>query len=787
VADPRVTGAVRYSQDVGAEGMLHARLLRSPVAHARVARMDASALPEGVVALLPEDVQDLGYYGPQIKDQQALPQEKVRYVGDVVAAVAAGTPEEAEEAVGIIDVEYEELPAVFDEVEAASEGAPLVHETINISHNDAAYFGIRPRQGTNVCHLFRLRHGDVGSGFAEADVVVEETYRTAGANHAPMEPHAALARWDGERLVVTTGTQTPFNMRMDLAGLFGIEEERIRIISPPMGGSFGAKTFVRTEAIAACLARKAAIPVKVVLGRDEEWLTLNRHPATVRVRLGAKSDGTLVASETECWANTGAYADCGPGVAQKMGFAAPGPYRIPHVKVDSRCVYTNLPPNGAFRGYGQMQSTWARERTVDLLADRLGMDPLELRLKNLLRDGDRYCTGETMHDVHFEELLRRAADEICWSEDRENKGLCVMLKGMQTPSRASIAVEKNDDETYTVRCATTEMGQGAKAAMRIMAAELLGVGVESVSCPDPDTDVVPYDTRTTSSRSTHMMGRALEVAVADLRKDGRRGYGEVRDEGGLDPDTGQGIASSHWHQGAAAAEVEVDEETGRFRVVRLHAPVYAGRVVNRPAAELQNEGSMIMGLGTALFESNEFAEGQITNANLSDYNVPAMDDMPVVLTHELVEREGGEVQGLGETALPPVPPAIGNALYSRGIHFTGLPISAESVLDAVDARDGRAAAWAGASPTSANGRDGGTGERVLASGPAPGPTARENGTDGTPSGGPSGGARRGLDGRSKLLFAALGAGLLAVVLYRVLRRGGAAENGAPSVPRIPRR
>src|SRR5215208_4751855 len=342
MTDMRVTGAVRYSQDVEMKGMLYAHLLRSPVAHARVLRVDVSAVPEGAVVLLPENVRDLGRYGPQIKDHEALPQERVRYAGDVVAAVAAETAEEAEEAVGLIDVEYEELPAVFDEVEAASEGAPLVHKTINISKNDAAYFGIRPQQGTNTCHLFRLRHGDVEVGFEEADVVVEETYHTAGATHAPMEPHAAVARWDGDRLEVTTGTQTPFNMRADLAGLFGIDEEKVRIISPPMGGSFGAKTFVRTEAIAACLARKAERPVKV------------------RVKVGARSDGTLVASETECWANTGAYADCGPGVAQKMGFAAPGPYRIANVRVDSRAVYTNLPPNGAFRGYGQMQSTWAR-------------------------------------------------------------------------------------------------------------------------------------------------------------------------------------------------------------------------------------------------------------------------------------------------------------------------------------------------------------------------------------------------------------------------------------------
>src|SRR5918998_4311032 len=308
MTDPRVTGAVRYSQDVAMEGMLHARLLRSPVAHARVVGVGTSTVPEDSILLLPEDVRDLGGYGPQIKDQEILPRERVRYAGDVVAAVAAETADEAEEAVGLINVEYEELPAVFDEVEAASEGAILVHETTNISKNDAAYFGIRPQQGTNICHLFRLRHGDVEAGFERADVVVEETYHTAGATHAPMEPYAAMARWDGDRLEVTTGTQTPFNMRTDLAGLFSIDEEKVKIISPPMGGSFGAKTFVRTEAIAACLARKAARPVKIVLGRDEMWMTLGRHPATVHVKIGAKGDGVLVACEIECWANTGAYA-----------------------------------------------------------------------------------------------------------------------------------------------------------------------------------------------------------------------------------------------------------------------------------------------------------------------------------------------------------------------------------------------------------------------------------------------------------------------------------------------
>lgn len=685
MTDPRLTGTVRYSQDVSLEGMLHGRILRSPYPNARVLHVDTSAVPEGVTVLGPEDVAGLNRYGCQIQDQTVLAVDRARFAGDPVAAVAASSPREAEEALNLVEVEYEELPAVFDVLEAAGENAPLVHEQHLLSDNDAAYFGLRPIDGTNICHRFRIRHGDVTAGFGEADVIVEETYHVAGAQHAPMEPHASLARWMGDRLEVWTGTQTPFNLRMDLAGIFDIPEDRIRVISPPMGGSFGAKTFVRLEAIAACLARKAGRPVKIVLDRNEEWLTLNRHPATVRVAIGAKNDGAIVAKRVECWADTGAYADCGPGVAQKMGFASPGPYRIPNVWVDSYCVYTNLPPNGAFRGYGAMQSIWASERTMDLLADRLGLDPLELRLKNLLHDGDRYCTGEVMHDVHFEECLRAAAEAIGWQEDRRGKGLCVLLKGMQTPSRASITIEAEEDGTYTIRCATAEMGQGARRAIRLMAAELLDVDVARVAFPDPDTDLVPYDTRTTSSRSTHMMGRALVEAVRDLERDGRCGCGEVLDKGGLDPDTGQGVASSHWHQGAAGARVEVDEETGKISVKHLHASIYAGRVVNRPGAELQNEGSMIMGLGTALFEGIAFENGQVTNANLSDYNIPASDDIPRI-THELIERDGAEVHGLGETALPPIPAAIGNALFSLGIHVVDLPMTPEKVLEAIDAR-----------------------------------------------------------------------------------------------------
>ncbi len=696
MTDPRIRAQLRYPVDLTVPGMWHARLVRSVCASARVTDVDTSMVPEGVVVLTPADVEGLGRYGAQIRDQHILA-GIARHIGDPVAVVIAPDEASARAAAALVDVSYEELPAVFDEREALRPGTPLVHETIPVSSSDSAYFGMRPMEGTNICHRFRIRTEgipqgepysadpeprDADTGFAGADVIVDETFYMPAVQHVPMEPHACIATWTDGRLELVTGTQTPFSMRQDLAVLFGVPETDVRVVVPPMGGSFGAKTFVRTEAIAAAAARWVDRPVRLVLDRDEEFLTITRHAATVRIRLGATRDGRFVAKRVWCWVNTGAYADCGPGVAMKMGYAGVGPYRFDAVAVDSYCIYTNLPPAGAYRGYGATQSVWASERVTDLMAERLGMDPVELRRKNVLVDGDVYCTGETMHDVHFEELLDDAARAVDWRPGGPNpgKGIAVMLKGMQTPSKAEVGIRRVGPDRYEVLSATTEMGQGSAKAIAQLAAELLGVEADQVDVPPPDTDRVPYDTRTTSSRSTHMMSRALEAAVADLKDNGTdHGHGRIANEGGLDLDTGQGVASSHWHQGAASAQVEVDEETGVLTLHRLHASSYAGRVVDKAAAELQQEGSMIMAIGTTLFEEMTFDEGQVVGPNLSDYNIPsALDCSPI--TQTILELEGAEVHGLGETALPPVPPAIGNALASHGYSPTRLPLTPERVL-----------------------------------------------------------------------------------------------------------
>jgi CO/xanthine dehydrogenase Mo-binding subunit len=701
--NPRITAGIRYAIDGGIPGEWHLRIIRSSVPAGRVTGFQTALLDDEVIFLTPDDVKAAGLpaFGCQISDQTVLTREP-KFVGDAIAAVIAPTLAAARVAASLTEVTYERAPAVYDEMAAIAADALLVHPSHATSESDSAYFDMRPQDGTNVCHRFRIRtpalqgrqepnvittlHDPdtvLADAFADANVIIDEVFHTPAAAHVPMEPHATNAQWVDGRLEVITGTQTPFNMRQDLAHIFGLSTEDVRIVVPPMGGAFGAKTFIRTEAITALAARVSGRPVRCVLDRDEVFNEVTRHPATVRIRLGAKADGTFVAKRVWAYVNTGAYADCGPGVAQKMGYAGVGPYRFEHVAVDSYCIYTNLPPGGAFRGYGAMQSVWASERAVDLMADRLGIDAVELRRQNLLRDGDAFCTGEVMHDSHFEELLDDAAAAIGWEKDRDRagKGVAIMLKGMQTPSKAEARIRVLPDGRYEVQAATADMGQGASEMLTRLAAEYLKCDVEQIVVCTPDTDRVPYDTRTTSSRSTHMMSRALSDAAQDLLQHGTVGHGFVSNDGGLDPDTGQGVASSHWHQGSAAAHLDVDEETGVITLKTLYASSYAGKVVNPHGADLQNEGAMILALGSALFEELQFSDGQMTNPNLSDYNIASALDVASV-RHKVMQVPGAEVHGLGETAVPPVPPAIGNAVASLGYHVTGLPMTPERVLDA---------------------------------------------------------------------------------------------------------
>ncbi len=750
----RVTAEITFSEDIFIPGMLHGKIYRSIYPHARITKIDTSqaeALPGVITVLTGKDIVDRPdidpTYGVQIKDQPIVAIDRVRYVGDPIVAVAAITPDIAAEAMQYIDVEVEPLPAVYNEFEAAQSDAPLVHDMSDTQLGSNAYFGIRPIDNTNICNHFKMRYGDIEQGFAQADHIVEGRFTTPTAAHVPMERHAVVAHFEDDELVLYSGTQSPFNVRKDLAAMFKMPAEKIIVVVPRLGGGFGAKMFVRLEAIAAMLAKKSRRPIRVALERDEEFLTINRHPVTTTMKLGVTNKGQIVAKQVEAYYGTGAYADCGPNVAMKGGFGSVGPYKIPNFAADSYCVYTNLPPNGAYRGYAVTQVAWASEALMDEAAKKIGMSPLEFRLKNVLRDGDQYPTEEIMHDTQYEACLKAAAVGIDWQLKDEppqqfkealpptvrGKGFAAILKGMTTPSRSEAAVELDDAGNMILHMATIDLGQGCRTVMAQCVGQVLDIPYHTISVVDPDTSVTPFDNRTSSSRSAHMMSEAVTVASQDLKtklldlaadtlevdpddlilKDGFiqvvgtpdskislgevvkqsglarvRGDGQYHNEGGLDPETGKGIASSHWHQGAVGVEVEVDIQTGFVRLLRCHPAIYAGRVLNPQSAAMQTDGSTIMGIGSTFFEEIAFNDGQAANLNLSDYMIPSFLDMAEEMNQSTIEIPDADVHGLGETALPLIPAAVGNAVANAlGIRIYDLPLTPERVLRAIKAAE----------------------------------------------------------------------------------------------------
>jgi len=744
----RVTGRVPYTIDIAVPGMLHARLLRSPLPHARIRSIDvtrARRVPGVVAVLTGADLVARGdlqpYFGPVFRDQPILAIDTVRHVGDPVVGVAAADLDAAQEALDLVDVEYDELPAVFSLEEALADGAPLVHEEPPRTGRTFADVIVDAEPGTNICNHFRLRKGDVEAGFGDADEVFDDVFSSPPVQHVPMETHACIADVRDGRVTLWVGTQIPFVVRSQIAEIFGIPQSRVRVIVPTLGGGYGAKCYPKIEPVTAALALAARRPVRLHLSREEEFVTVTKHAARIRLRTGVTRDGRIVARHNTCHFNTGAYGDIGPRLIKNGGYGTAGPHHVPNVWIDSYAVYTNLAPAGAFRGYGINQAAWAYESQLDLIADRLGIDPVELRRRNLLRDGDRVMTGEPMVDAHFHELLDRAASWIGWDGGAavrdgsrvRAKGVSVIIKGSVTPSTSTASAKLNEDGSLDLLTSSVEMGQGTHMTMALFAAERLGIPADRIHVTTPDTDVTPYDQQTSSSRTTHSMGTAVVGAVDDIRAqlvrlaaeeleiapgdlelaDGAvrpRGapdraipFGELvrssrsgnllgsatfRTEGGLDPDTGLGIGSVHWHQAAGAAEVAVDLETGKVEILRYHAGVYAGRIMNPVQAELQTEGNVAFGVGQALFEEMVFDGGQLQNGNLGDYMIASVEDMPGELNTDVLEhRAANDIHGIGETSLPPVMAAVGNAVYhATGVRITDLPITPEKVLRGLRAR-----------------------------------------------------------------------------------------------------
>ncbi len=751
----KITGRAVYLADMHVPGMCHGKILRSPLPHARIRKIDISQALKvpGVLTIITGDdiVQDQGiepYYGPVFKDQTIVAVEKVRHVGDPVAAVAAVSLEAAEEALRLIEVDYEELPAVLDVHEALKSGAPLVHDSIKLPSSGFADLAeIKPVEGTNICTHFKLNRGDIERGFAEADRIFEDTFTLPATQHSFLETHACIASAEPGRITVWATTQNPFVVRTQLANIFKVPVSKVRVIVPYLGGGYGGKVYPKVEPITVALAQRVRRPVRIVLSREEVFYTITKHAALIRMKTGVKNDGTLVARECEIHLDTGAYAEIGPRVAKKSGYTAAGPYRIANLKIDSYSVYTNKPPAGAFRGFGVSQSAWAVESQMDIIAAALKIDPLELRLKNGYVDGDRFVTEEKLRSVGLRECLQAVAKSIGWDDKtfkgsnvqkfndgnlRRGKGLACMIKATITPSISCAALKLNEDSSLSLYSGTVEMGQGSETVLAQIAGQELGIPLHNIQVLGVDTDVVPYDLTTSSSRSTFHMGKAVQLAAQDIMRQLKdivvKDYGVPADqvsfadgkvrlpESSLDyaeimfkrfgmqggtllgegqvktsvkDEYGEKSTSAFWFLAAGAAEVEVDVDTGKFKLLKYATAVDVGKALNPLGCRQQLTGAAITGIGQAVFEEIAYDNGQLINPNFVDYVLPSLGDMPAVIEPIAIENPDRNgpfgAKGIGESALIPVAPAIANAIFDAvGVRIKDLPIKAEKVYLALE-------------------------------------------------------------------------------------------------------
>jgi CO/xanthine dehydrogenase Mo-binding subunit len=512
-------------------------------------------------------------------------------------------------------------------------------------------------------------------------------------------------------------------VRIEIARLLGWPENRVRVRVPFLGGGFGAKLYIKLEALVAVLSLLVNRPVKLSLTMEEQFFTITKHASTFRIKTGVSRDGRIVARDCEVWWNGGAYADIGPRVTQKSGFTAPGPYDIEHVSIDSYALYTNLPPAGALRGFGIPQLVWAYESHTDMVARELGIDPLEFRRRNLLREGRPQATGTRMQDAAIEKVLERTAALIDWDKPlargsatiRRGRGIAIGFKACIANTTSLAAVQVNADGSCTVYTSCVDMGQGSDTAMAQIAAEVLQLPTEEVTVVHSDTDVTPFDMATLGSRSLFHSGNAVRLAAQDAR----RQVDELRQQLGLPADapvadvfrkkygmragsvTGAGNfippytppdangqtdnATPFWMVGATGVEVEVDTETGHVKVTRMVNVADVGTPINPRIVETQLSGAAVMQLGFTLFEKMLFdGEGQLRNASLAEYKIPGLLDIPAQMVNEAVvaEQRSGPfgAKGVGETGTFGVSPAIANAVHDAvGVRITELPLGAEAV------------------------------------------------------------------------------------------------------------
>ena len=755
-SEAKVRGSAEYIHNLSLPGMLHGKIVRSPFPHARILSIDAHAaraIPGVRMVITSEDVLSVtaaDYYGPAFQDQPVLAIDKVRFIGEPVACVIADDPKAAEEGAALVDVEYDELPAVFDEFEAVRPDAPVVHEQIRPSAMFTDLKKLSDRHNTNIAVEFTLRRGDAEEVLAKADRVFDHTFHTPPTAHASMEPMVSVGDIDDKGLItVHSATQNPSIIQVELARLFGVSENQIRVRTALLGGGFGAKLYPKLEPLAAVSAVLARGPVRIALTMEEQFVTLTRHATTIRLRTAVSSDGVMIARHCDVSWNTGAYADIGPRVTQKTGFTAAGPYDIENVSIDSRCVYTNMPPAGALRGFGVPQVAWAYECQSDLIARELGIDPLEFRRRNLLGEGQTHATGTVMKDLGTEEVLNQLRDSLGWDSPLpkgetgtvRGRGLAIGLKAVITPSTSVAIVALSGDGSCTLLCGTVDMGQGSDTAYAQLLANGLGIEASRVTVVHPDTMFTPYDMGTLGSRSLYHMGNAILAALDDIKDQLKRlaakhlgvsvealsfEAGGVRDPSGstssaatliedefgpnagsiigrgsftpdyVPPDSETGQSSNvaeFWMVGGAGAEVSVDTDTGALTLERLVVVGDCGTVINPDIVRSQLTGAAIMQMGMTRTEEMFFDHGQLTNPGLAFYKVPGILDLPGDLGSAYVEKPHSNqgphgAKGVGESGTFAVSPAIANAVHDAlGVRVWDLPISDEAVWLALQGAD----------------------------------------------------------------------------------------------------
>ncbi|MCL2856956.1 MAG: xanthine dehydrogenase family protein molybdopterin-binding subunit [Oscillospiraceae bacterium] len=723
----KVTGKSKFGADWNVTGQLYAAVLHSPHGHAKILSVDVSEAKKlpGVRAVLCGACCEV-LYGHMLVDQPIFAVNKVRYYGEPVAAVAADDLRTAKEAVRLIKVEYEPLPLV-DSIDDALSKKAMVHDDLMAYQ---ALGGVSPVAGTNIVDTYTLKHGDIDEGFKQADVVVENEFYCAMGQHTPLETHVAIADADEHGCHVYTPAQSPFMIRGVLAKAFGYRVDRVRVTCTEIGGGFGCKVEARLEPIAIALSRAARKPVKIENDRGEEFESaLCRGPVRFRMKTGATKDGKLVAQHMLIHWDTGAYTTFGPRINFNAGFGANGPYHIPNAFVDSYVVMTNKTLATAYRGFGITEVACAHETQMEALAEKLGMDSLEFRLKNVLRDGMESVTGEIVTSMGGAECLEKAAEGIGWkdkprrwvTEDGKlrGKGLACYMKLTGTPSTTSAMLRVNDDGTVTLLEGSRELGQGVETALPQIAASVLGMNPERILMSPVDTAFTPYDKTTTASRSTFHGGNAVMLAAKEIieklkplvAKKWKVDLASIVFKDGVFTSKNNNTLTLHmddigksgimkeeppvlatgtygtkalwdapdkyhqskrpaafWMIGAQAAEVEIDPKTGTTKIIRMGAAHDVGKAINPDSCRQQIEGSLVMGVGNAIMEEMIYQDGVLVNGNLVDYKIPTSMDADFEMNIALVEKPD-----------PEGPHGV------KGIGEPGLAPTAPSIINAISA------------------------------------------------------------------------------------------------------